>query len=179
MTDREKAEAVLAQVCKDLKLGAPVRIQAKGDSKSGKGALKAFLNGNCKVSIRSNDVVIYTPVSELGYGKVPKGWEHCAQLRWDDPNLDKAIRKGLKDKRSNAEWIREISPAMRKVDRVTDLVTRKAKLEAELDAIKKAEAAKAKATPVRKAKAKIKAAVKGVSATVEAAAAMVAGEVAK
>jgi hypothetical protein len=120
------------------------------------------------------------PVSELGYGKVPKGWEHCAQLRWDNLDLDKAIRKGLKDKISNAQWIRDMSPAMRHATQGVDLVAKRKKLEAELDAIKKAEAAKAKGAVTRKrVKAKVKAVVDGMTKGVEEAAAMVAAEAAK
>lgn len=148
---RKEAEAVLIKVCKDLKLNAPSRVAAKGDSKSGLGSLQAVgVAGGVKVSVRSNDIIAYCPQSFLGYGRQHPGrWVHVTILSAGDANLEKAFVKALKDKKSGADWAKELQFVPRaQANTKEDLKSQKEKLLAKLKDIealeKKAKAAKPK-----------------------------------
>lgn len=141
MTDRQKAEHALINACKELKLTAPRRIEAKADSKSGMGALQAFTSVGIKVAVRSNDIVIYMPQTELGYGVAAPGRWACyvTVMKYADPNLDKAFRKALKDKVSSSTWAKQggFVPRAQGKAQPEDLDAKRKRLEAELEAIKR------------------------------------------
>uniref|UniRef100_A0A6M3JIB6 Uncharacterized protein n=1 Tax=viral metagenome TaxID=1070528 RepID=A0A6M3JIB6_9ZZZZ len=142
MDKRTDAEKILAKVCKDLKLASPGRLNAKSDSKSGLGPFQAIgKSGGVKVSVRSNDVIAYCPHSFLGYGRQHPGrWVHVSILNAQDPNLEKAFRKALTDKKSGSDWAKELKFAPRNIVGSTGMTAeaRVAKLQADLVAAKKA-----------------------------------------
>lgn len=177
LTDRQKAERALIEACKEMKISPPRRINAKADSKSGLGALQAFTGVGIKIAVRSNDIVIYMPQSELGFGVAGPGrWNYVTVLKWADPNLDKAFKKALKDKVASTAWAKQLGfvPRTKGVAaQPEDLATKRRRLEAELDAIKLAQGtAKAKAKPKKVPKSK-----EVIAPSILAAVAMIANEV--
>lgn len=139
MDNRTAAELLLAKVCKDLKLAEPRRINAKADSKSGVGAVQAFTKVGIKVAVRSNDVVLYTPQPELGYGvPAPSKWAHYVTvMKHTDKDLEKAFRKTLKDSKSSADWRKEGHAVAPKTVSLDELQAKKKALEEQIKAIKK------------------------------------------
>jgi len=172
MTGRQRAEQILIDICKELKLAPPRRVSAKADSKSGLGALQAFTGVGIKVAVRSHDVVAYLPQSELGFGaQAPGRWVYVTILKYDDPNLDKAFRKALKDKVASTAWAKQLGFAPRAQAgkaQPEDLEARRKRVENELAAIKM-QLAKQTAKPKAKKKAKVVAtATPAILAAVEA-----------
>ena len=152
LSPREKCDSVLEKVVKDLKFTTQ-RIEAKANAK-GPGALQVKRPDGVKVAVRTNDVVIYSPQSFIGTGRVaPAGWKHVTVFnhKADLDVLDKAIRKGLKDKKSGSQWAAELGSTGR-VKTLADIQDRKAMLEAELKRMKEIEKKMKPKTKIRKPK---------------------------
>ncbi len=168
MKKRGSADKVLLRVAKELKL-VTKRLNAKSTSKSGIGALQCYgKSGGVKVTVRDHDIVVFSPHSFLGYGWQHAGaYVHCSKLSKSDPNLDKAFRKALKDKKSGTDWARELGFTARTSEKATPIpvVDQIKKLEADLKALKAAKKQVIKRASTKKAaKKNIKVSKKGVSA---------------
>jgi hypothetical protein len=142
---RSKAEATLVKVCKDLKLDAPTRINAKVGSKIGVGALQARNNlGFLKAAVRATDVCLYTPYSIVKIGRPEPNkvsYPHVTLVNATDPGLAKAFERALKDKKSSSEWATELGAVSKSQVRgktaKENLANQKAALEARLAAVNK------------------------------------------
>lgn len=157
MDKRTKAEKVLVAEAKKAKR-LTKRINAKAGSKSGQGALQGLhSDGSCKVSVRSNDIVIFAPHSYVKYGTQHPGiWVHVTRIAFDDPNMGKAFAKAFKDKKSSADWSKELAFKGRQQGAsktlTADQVTAQRKeAEAKVKELKAMERKAKKATPKAKA----------------------------
>jgi len=151
---RTPSERILIQVCKELKLAAPERIQAKAGSKSGVGALRVKINGEVVLSVRTNDIVAFIPLSymEVGRAEIAPYDKVVTKLNGlDEAALKKAMVKALKCKKAPSVWKKEAgfslaaTPAVKKAVAIKETAEQKYKrLNAELAEVKKALKAKPK-----------------------------------
>jgi len=145
---RTPSERILIGVCKELKLAAPERIQAKAGSKSGVGALRVKLDNEVVLSVRSNDIVAFIPHSymEVGKAEIAPYDKTVTKLNGlGEADLHKAMVKALKCKKRPSAWKKETgfslasTPAVKKAAAIKETADDKIKrLNAELAEAKKA-----------------------------------------
>jgi len=138
LSPRQKAEALLMRVCKEMGIRVQ-RIQPKRDIQHKPGALQAVRADGLKVAVRAGDVCIYSPYSVIKVGRPEVGgYPHVTILRHSEPEMEVALRRALKDKKSNAQWAAELK-ATRRTKTLETIEQRRVRLEAELKALKETE----------------------------------------
>ena len=134
MDHRKNAEATLAKVAKELGISIQ-RIQPKRDIQVNPGALQAIRADGLKAVVRANDVCLYSPYSVIKIGKPEvASYPHVTLVKHNDPKLEEAFRRCLKDKKSNLQWATELK-ASRRTKNLDNISQRKERLKAELKAL--------------------------------------------
>jgi len=152
MGDRTHAISVVTKVCREIGGIAMNRVQARADAK-GEGAIQIRRADGLKASIRTGDVMLLSPYEVVKIGKPHGGgYPHITLVRFSDVKLEEAVRRCLKDKKSNLAWAAELK-ASRRTKTVEDLAAKKARLMAEMKAIADLEKSmKAKAARLKRVK---------------------------
>ena len=152
------AVKVLEKVAKANKVKTEQIRARNGSNKPGAVRAKGPSN-DVKIAVRANDIVVYCPKDFLKCkeGTVLKNWEHVTVFKHDeDPKvLEKVFKKAIKDKKKNAEWMREKNALGRSAYKRAEKATTKAKKAKKQIKARKANATKAKKKVATKVKPKI------------------------